>query len=125
MRNLRDVQSVMSNQSLRYIFPFSQFSFDTEIGFLLLVEGSRSPFFTVGPLHVFICLTLSTKKQQTDTSLPLQPQDKDNARLYKDESDIKMPDQGQLETFRNLLSGARQRGKPSVPKELSEVRQIN
>lgn len=49
MHNLKDVQDVMSNQNLRYAFPFSQFSFNTEIGFILLVEGRRSPFFTVCP----------------------------------------------------------------------------
>jgi len=48
MRSLRDVQDVISNQNLRYAFPFSQFSFNTEIGFVLLVEGRRSPFFMVG-----------------------------------------------------------------------------
>jgi len=48
MQNLKDVQDAMSNQNLRYAFPFSQFSFNTEIGFVLLAEGRRSPFFTVG-----------------------------------------------------------------------------
>ena len=54
VRSLKDVQDVMSDQSLRYVFPFSRFSFNTEIGFLLLVGGRRSPFFTAGSLHVFI-----------------------------------------------------------------------
>jgi len=52
MCSLKDVQNAMSNQNLRYAFPFNQFSFDTEIGFILLVEGTQSPFFTVGPLTV-------------------------------------------------------------------------
>lgn len=51
MRSLRDIQDVMSNQNLRYAFPYSQFSFNTEIGFILLVEGRWSPFFTVGSSH--------------------------------------------------------------------------
>lgn len=50
IRSLKDVQDVMSDQNLRYAFPFSQFSFNTEIGFILLVDGRRSPFFTVGSL---------------------------------------------------------------------------
>ena len=33
-----------------------------------------------------------------------------------------MPDQGQLDIFRSLLSGARQREKSRVPKHLAEVR---
>ena len=52
MHSLKDVQDVMSNQNLRYAFPFSEFSFNTEIGFILLVEGRRSPFFTVEFPHV-------------------------------------------------------------------------
>ena len=52
MCSLRDIQNAMSNQNLRCTFPFSQFSFNTEIGFILLVEGTRSPFFTVGSLKV-------------------------------------------------------------------------
>ena len=50
VRNLRDVQDVMSNQNLRCAFPFSQFSFHTDIGFVLLVGGRQSPFFTVKSL---------------------------------------------------------------------------
>lgn len=44
----------MSDQQLRCVFPFSELSFDMEIGFILLVEGKRSPFFTVGSLTLFI-----------------------------------------------------------------------
>lgn len=54
VRNLRDVQDVMSNQSLRCVYPFSEFSFHTDIGFVLLVGGRRSPFFTVKSLYAFI-----------------------------------------------------------------------
>lgn len=115
---------MMSNQSLRYVFPFSQFSFDMEIGFLLLVEGKQSLFFTVGSPHVFTSPTiLLARTQQTDISLPLQPQNKDPADLYKSEPEIKIPDQGQLDNFRDLLSGARRRERSRVSMELVEVRQ--
>ena len=53
MRSLKDVQDTMSNQNLQYTFPFNQFSFNTDIGFILLVEGKRSPFFTVESPYVF------------------------------------------------------------------------
>jgi len=58
---------------------------------------------------------------QTDISLPLQPESGEAASLYKRESEIKVPDQGQLDTFRNLLASARGRGKLRVPKQLAEV----
>ncbi|KAF9646854.1 hypothetical protein BDM02DRAFT_3099124 [Thelephora ganbajun] len=103
MRSLKDVQDVMSNQNLRYAFPFSQLSFNTEIGFILLVEGRRSPFFT------------------TDILLPLQPQSMDTTPLYKSESEIKIPDQGQLDDFRNLLFSAKRREKAGMPKQLAEL----
>jgi len=103
MCSLKDVQDVISNQQLRCVFPFSQFSFTTEIGFILLVEGRRSPFF------------------MTDVLLPLKPQSKDTASLYKSEYEIKMPDREQLDAFRNLLIGARRRERLIVPKQLAEL----
>jgi len=102
-RSLRDIQDVMSNQNLRYTFPYSQISFDTEIGFILLVEGSRSPFFT------------------TDLVLPLQPQSKNAASLYKSESEVEMPNQAQLDAFRSLLTDARRREGPRISKHLAEL----
>jgi len=123
MWSLKDVQNAMSNQNLRCAFPFSQFSFNTDIGFVLLVEGTRSPFFTVGPSRPYALNDLSLALVlQTDISLPLQPESGDTASLYKSESEIKVPDQTQLDTFRNFLASARGRGKLRVPKQLAEVR---
>jgi Mini-chromosome maintenance replisome factor len=45
--NLKALQDVMSSQSLPYIFPFSQFSFPTDLGFVILAEGKKSAFFQV------------------------------------------------------------------------------
>ena len=45
--------------------------------------------------------------------------------MYKSEYEIKMPDQKQLDAFRNLLTGARRRERLSVPKQLAEVRPID
>lgn len=116
----------MNNQSLRYAFPFSQFSFNTEIGFILLAEGSQSPFFTVRyPSSAFARLAISPALvMQTEISLPFQPQTIDTTQLYKNESEIEMPDQQQLDAFRDLLSGARRREKLKLPKQVAEVRQI-
>lgn len=127
VRSLEDVQNAMSNQSLRYVFPFSQFSFNTDIGFLLLVEGRQSPFFAVGsPTSVFILPPISLAHiQQTDISLPFRPQNGDITQLYKHEPEVKMPEHGHVDVFRNFLSGARQREKLRVPKQLAEVRKIN
>ena len=45
--NLKALQDVMGSQSLPYIFPFSQFSFPTDLGFVVLAEGKKSAFFQV------------------------------------------------------------------------------
>lgn len=62
---------------------------------------------------------------QTDISLPLQPESEDAGSLYKSETEIKVPDQAQLDTFRNFLASARGRGKLRVPRPLAEVRYTN
>ena len=59
---------------------------------------------------------------QTDISLPLKAENEGVASLYKSESEIKVPDQGQLDAFRNLLASAGGREKLGVPKQLAEVR---
>ncbi|KAF8718540.1 hypothetical protein AX14_011788, partial [Amanita brunnescens Koide BX004] len=43
--NIRAVQEVLDSQSLQYIFPYSSFSFDTDLNFILLAEGRKSTFF--------------------------------------------------------------------------------
>ena len=48
--NIRAVQEVLDSQSLQYIFPYSSFSFDTDLNFILLAEGRKSTFFQVRPL---------------------------------------------------------------------------
>ena len=46
--NLRTVQDAIAYQTVDYVFPFSRFSFETDISFLVLSGGSSSPFFKVG-----------------------------------------------------------------------------
>jgi hypothetical protein len=45
--NVRAIQQVISSQTLAYKFPFSEFSFPTDIGFVILVQGTKSAFFQV------------------------------------------------------------------------------
>lgn len=45
--NLQRMQDMMTSQKLEYIFPFSKFSFETEVNFLLMCQGSKSAFFQV------------------------------------------------------------------------------
>jgi hypothetical protein len=52
--NLKALQDVMSTQSLPYVFPFSQFSFPTDLGFVILAEGSKSAFFDVRRKSLFL-----------------------------------------------------------------------
>ena len=47
LMNLKVLQDVMTSQSLPYVFPFSQFSFPTDLGFIILAEGRKSAFFQV------------------------------------------------------------------------------
>lgn len=45
--NLRAAQATMRNQSLEYIFPFSSYTFETDINFIVLANGKKSTFFEV------------------------------------------------------------------------------
>ena len=45
--NVRAIQEVISAQTLAYKFPFSEFSFPTDIGFVILAEGTKSALFQV------------------------------------------------------------------------------
>jgi Conserved membrane protein (DUF2044). len=47
VNNLRTIQGVMEGQTMEYVFPYSQFSFPTDIAFLVVCEGRRSAFFQV------------------------------------------------------------------------------
>ncbi|KII88881.1 hypothetical protein PLICRDRAFT_109472 [Plicaturopsis crispa FD-325 SS-3] len=85
--NVRAMQEVMTNQSLAYIFPFSQFSFPTDSTFIVLAEGKKSAFF------------------QTNITLPLQPQE--GTQLYKSKAELKMPSAEKLASFRALVLGAK------------------
>lgn len=46
--NITTLQEVMNSQTLAYRFPFSQFSFPTDISCIILTEGKKSAFYKVG-----------------------------------------------------------------------------
>ena len=102
--NVRALQEVMDAQTLAYIFPFSQFSFPTDISCIVLAEGRKSAFFK-GELNVPL-------KAPTDPASV--------AALYKPKDALKMPPKEKLDAFRNLIVGARC-GKVQVPEATSEV----
>lgn len=47
--NIKAIQDVITSQSLTYVFPFSSFSFPTDLGIVILAEGRKSAFFQVEP----------------------------------------------------------------------------
>ncbi|KAI9056684.1 hypothetical protein FKP32DRAFT_1598956 [Trametes sanguinea] len=101
--NVRALQDVMDAQTLAYVFPYSQFSFPTDISCIVLSEGRKSTFF------------------RTDLNVPLRvPATPDGvALLYKPAEEVKLPSPEKLAAFRDLIVGARS-GKVQVPDTTSE-----
>ncbi|KAJ2916057.1 hypothetical protein MD484_g4390, partial [Candolleomyces efflorescens] len=85
--NLRTVQDAIAYQTVDYVFPFSRFSFETDISFLVLSGGSSSPFFKV----------------------PVRAQTEDHREgLYaQDGHRIRLPSPELLSEFRKLIGGAK------------------
>ena len=96
----------MDAQTLAYVFPFSQFSFPTDITCVVLAEGRKSAFF------------------RTELNVPLHAAARTEpaavAALYKPADQVGMPSREKLYAFRDLVVGARC-GKVVVPEETSEV----
>ena len=96
----------MDAQTLAYVFPFSQFSFPTDIACVVLAEGRKSAFF------------------RTELNVPLRPEARASpaaiATLYKPKDEVRMPSREKLNAFRDLVVGARC-GKVVVPDATSEV----
>ncbi|KAI0371789.1 hypothetical protein BV20DRAFT_965065 [Pilatotrama ljubarskyi] len=101
--NVRALQDVMDAQTLAYVFPYSQFSFPTDISCIVLSEGRRSTFF------------------KTDLNVPLRAPTTPTAvaALYKPADELKLPSAEKLAAFRDLVVGARV-GKVQVPEATSE-----
>ncbi|CAL1703945.1 unnamed protein product [Somion occarium] len=104
LMNVHALQEVLSSQSLAYSFPFSQFSFPTDISCIVLSEGRKSAFF------------------KTDLVIPFKPESltaMDITNLYKSAEDMKLPSTDRLDAFRDLVVAA-QRGKVHVSEATSE-----
>jgi hypothetical protein len=116
--NVRTVQQVMDTQTLAYKFPFSEFSFPTDINFVVLAEGTKSALFQVRRWELYMVCSVIELSQQTDVTFPLDsPSTSD---LYKPKSDIKLPSTDKLEAFRRLILGAKA-GNIEVTDKISEV----
>src|SRR5882762_10083374 len=121
--NLKALQDVMSTQSLPYVFPFSQFSFPTDLGFVILAESRKSAFFQVRLIYnsfmqyiLIVCL-----HQQTSITLPLQRETEGSREdLYKLPKQINLPPAHKLSQFRRLVIVAKV-GKAQVGVAASEV----
>ncbi|KAI0811039.1 putative alanine racemase-domain-containing protein [Irpex lacteus] len=99
--NITTLQEVMNSQTLAYRFPFSQFSFPTDISCIILTEGKKSAFF------------------KTDIVIPLKADTASSSSLYKSASDITLPDVEDLKAFRDLVVGSRA-GKVQVTEATSQ-----
>ncbi|KAI0747846.1 mini-chromosome maintenance replisome factor-domain-containing protein [Daedaleopsis nitida] len=101
--NVRALQELMDAQTLAYVFPFSQFSFPTDVSCVILAEGRRSAFF------------------KAELNIPLRaPADPVGvAALYKPADQVQLPSPEKLAAYRDLVVGARC-GKVSVPERTSE-----
>jgi len=99
MRNLAAIRDVAKQQTLRYEFPFSNFSFETDISIIMLTSGRTSAF----------C--------ETYVTVPLNPTGA--SAQYKEKSTIKLPEPKMLSTFRDLISSARN-GKTTISDDISK-----
>ncbi|KAF7304631.1 hypothetical protein MKEN_01177000 [Mycena kentingensis (nom. inval.)] len=99
MQNLQALQNAMSSQTLDYVFPFSRFSFHTDISFVVLAEGRKSTFF------------------QTHNIVPFKAETAD--LLYGPVASVQLPSEEKLALFRELVGGARL-GKVTVDDDVAE-----
>ncbi|KAJ3783713.1 hypothetical protein GGU11DRAFT_783438 [Lentinula aff. detonsa] len=93
VRNLRALQEVIRNQTLEYVFPYSGYRFETDIGCIVCTEGKKSALV------------------ETHITVPLEPGDSLTSsevqqRLYKSSAEINLPPLERLEAWRKLIGGA-------------------
>ncbi|KAF5383453.1 hypothetical protein D9757_006108 [Collybiopsis confluens] len=94
VRNLRALQEVIQNQTLEYVFPYSGFRFETDIGCVVCTEGRKSAMV------------------ETHITVPLKPAKPDEGeedfrrKLYKNSAEIHLPSTEKLEMWRKLIGGA-------------------
>ncbi|KAI0798102.1 mini-chromosome maintenance replisome factor-domain-containing protein [Abortiporus biennis] len=101
LMNIQALQEVMSSQTLAYAFPFSRFTFPTDISCIVLCQGAKSTFF------------------KTDIIVPLKPQSTEPSNLYKSTEEINLPPPEELAAFRDWIVGARS-GKIQITEDVSK-----
>jgi hypothetical protein len=121
VKNIQATQEIMSSQTIKYIFPYSNFSFNTEINFLVLSEGTKSAFFQVRIFHVILKKTLLFIRPKTDFNVVLEASENGQYTLYKTKDEIRLPHNDKLEEFRSLVGGAKSGVKPKVGDEVAQV----
>ncbi|KDQ60574.1 hypothetical protein JAAARDRAFT_31540 [Jaapia argillacea MUCL 33604] len=87
INNILITQDVMSSQTIPYIFPFSRFSFPTDINFVVLAQGKKSAFF------------------KTDIGVELKRRSSD-VDLYKPKDRVGGLSSEILDAFRELIGSA-------------------
>ncbi|KIK69074.1 hypothetical protein GYMLUDRAFT_35119 [Collybiopsis luxurians FD-317 M1] len=93
VRNLQALQEVIRNQTLEYIFPYSGFRFETDIGCIVCTEGRKS---AMAETHI----TIPLKPPSSLSASDLQ------SRLYKSSAEINHPFAEKIEAWRKLIGGA-------------------
>jgi len=88
--NVRALKQCISSQTIAYSFPFNDFSFSTDLNFLVLTQDRKSAFV------------------DTDVNVPLRPTlESPEFALYKAADQIRLPPTEKLALFRQLIGGAK------------------
>ncbi|KAL5533277.1 hypothetical protein ACEPAF_5053 [Sanghuangporus sanghuang] len=87
LENIRAIHEVVKAQTLQYKFPFSQYSFPTDIKFITITDGKKSLFLDSGVI------------------VPLQFEGASD--LYKGKDTMKWPSPQRLSAFRELIVRAK------------------
>lgn len=85
--NIRAMQEIMNSQTLEYTFPFSKFTFQTDISVIVLAEGRKSALF------------------QTCLNVPLQS--RADGVLYRSNDGLDYPPFDKLKSFRSYIASCR------------------
>ncbi|KAF8582223.1 hypothetical protein K439DRAFT_1635531 [Ramaria rubella] len=101
LKNIQALQNVLTMQTVDYHFPFaSPYQFPTDISFIFITEGKKCAF---GETQLYIPMECKITKD-----------------CFRSAEGIRLPSLARLESFRNLLGGAKI-GDVKVTEETSEV----
>jgi len=96
------LKQCVTTQTVAYEFPYSSFTFNTDLNFLVLTQGNKSPFVDV------------------DVDIPLQSVvPSPTFALHKSLDALTPPSPEKLDQFRKLIGGAKT-GNVTVGKDVSE-----